>query len=129
MILFVENDSKDRLLIQSVLSDWEHRGRIVFVTDGTCALDYLQESNIPAVIIIDLQMPKIDGLELIQKLRAIPKFAHVPIVMFSSSNSRTDIEASYRNGASAYVVKPLGFLEFKRTINTLMEFWVETNKT
>jgi two-component system response regulator len=131
MILFVENDAKDRLLIQSVLSSWDHIKQVMFVTDGVEALKYLENSvtNFPFVIVIDLQMPKIDGLELIRKIRANSKYSFVPIVMFSSSNQKADIAASYQNGASAYIVKPLGFVEFSRAIKTIMSFWVDLNKT
>src|SRR6266508_1028647 len=106
MILFVEDDSKDADLALAALVKYNSAARVAFVRDGEEALDYLhcdgkfktRSGGIPAVIVIDLKMPKIDGLELVKRMRAEQQFKLVPIVVFSSSRAESDLIGCYQNG-------------------------------
>jgi len=128
MILFVEDNTRDRLLIQSILSQWEHKERITFVIDGPQAVSYLREcSNLPSVVIIDLHLPQLSGLELVKALRANSDYYSLPIVVFSSSSSPLDIENCYRAGTNAYVIKSIDFTQFSKSVKHIVDFWVYTN--
>src|SRR5712675_296331 len=112
MILFVEDDSKDADLALAALVKYNSASRVEFVRDGEEALDYLhchgkfktRSSGVPAVVVIDLKMPKMDGLELVKRIRAETQFKLIPIVVFSSSRAESDLIESYQNGVNAYVV-------------------------
>ena len=136
MILFVEDDSKDADLALAALVKYNSASRVEFVRDGEEALDYLhchgkfktRSSGPPAVVVIDLKMPKMDGLELVKRIRAETQFKSIPIVVFSSSRAESDLTECYQNGVNAYVVKPLGFHEFMDAVKGLANFWASINE-
>jgi len=123
LILFVENDAKDRDLITLVLHHDEARGlyRTAFVREGPEALAYLHQKNEGlAAVVIDLKMSKMSGLELLKNIR---QFSRIPIVMLSSINAQTDVDACYESGANGYVVKPIDFRQFELALQTIALFW------
>ena len=136
MILFVEDDSKDAELALAALVKYNSASRVEFVRDGEEALDFLhyqgkfktRSSGPPAVVVIDLKMPKMDGLELVRRIRSEKQFRLIPIVVFSSSRAESDLIESYQNGVNAYVVKPLGFHEFMNAVKGLAIFWASINE-
>ena len=135
MILFVEDDSKDAELALAALVKYNSAARVAFVRDGEEALDYLhyrgkfktRSGGTPGVVVIDLKMPKMDGLELVERIRAEEKLKLIPIVVFSSSRAESDLTECYQNGINAYVVKPLGFQEFMDAVRGLATFWASIN--
>jgi len=136
MILFVEDDSKDADLALAALVKFNSASRVEFVRDGEEALDYLhcrgkfktRSSGAPAVVVIDLKMPKMGGLELVKRIRAEEQLKLIPIVVFSSSRAESDLTECYKNGVNAYVVKPLGFHEFMEAVKQLAVFWAAINE-
>jgi CheY-like chemotaxis protein len=128
MILFVEDDAKDRHLIQSVLSRWEYKEQVTFVSTSVLAKTCLKKSiQLPAVVVIDLKLPEIDGFELVAQIRN--EYANLPIVVFSSSMRPADIARCYKNGASAYVIKHISFERFGKAVKGIVDFWVHLNQT
>ena len=127
MILFVEDDAKDRLLIQTSLATSKHRERMTFVSNGVEAFEFINQQFLPRVLVIDLKMPKQDGLELIKAIRENTKYNHLPIVVFSSSISPVDIRECYQAGANAYVVKTINLTGFVEAVNSIVNFWVNWN--
>ena len=104
---------------------------VIVVHDGVEALDYLHRRNafaertpgLPVVVLLDVKLPKVDGLEVLRQMRADPELRVVPVVMLSSSHEEKDLLRSYALGTSAYVVKPVDFFEFAMTIKQLGLFW------
>lgn len=139
--------SVDILLIEDSLSDAEMITRafkkenpfcsIEHLEDGASALDYMNEkgkfaetmkSNCPKLILLDLHMPKINGLEVLEQFRKHPKTRNAPIVVFSSSKEDSDVRKCYEMGVNSYIVKPVEFQEFTQTIITLGHYWLEYNQ-
>jgi len=108
----------------------------VVVSDGEEALDYLlrrgkhceRPPGNPAVILLDLKMPKIDGLEVLRQIRAHPGLKAIPVVMLTSSREESDVVRSYEAGTSAYVVKPVKFHEFVDAVKQIGAFWAVLNE-
>ena len=105
------------------------------VRDGTEALDFLYKrgkfhgssQNPPAFILLDLKMPKLDGFEVLRVAKQTDELRHIPIIVFTSSQHSGDVEACYRLGANAYVVKPIAFDQLLKTMEALCGFWLRTN--
>jgi CheY-like chemotaxis protein len=135
-ILLVENSARDVELTIAALEDLHFADRVVVVRDGGEALDYIYKrgkytgSNDagPALVLLDLKLPRVDGFEVLTQLKGDPKLRHTPVVMLTSSAEECDLVRSYRLGANAYVVKPAGFDDFHRTIQDLVKFWGVHNK-
>ena len=123
-ILLVEDDPRDLELTLLALERSQLANEVVIVRDGALALDYLRregehasrgEGN-PAVILLDLKLPKVNGLEVLQAVRAHPQLRSIPVVMLTSSQEETDVLRSYELGVNAYVVKPVEFKQFVSSI-------------
>lgn len=135
-LLLVEDSPRDVELTLEALSEHRLANEVVVVHDGAEALDYLQMrgayasrgSGNPAVILLDLKMPKMDGLEVLRRMRADDKLRTIPVVMLTSSNEERDVVESYQLGVNAYVVKPVGFMEFLDAIKNLGLFWAVLNQ-
>lgn len=134
-ILLVEDDRKDVELILNVLQESNIANGVDTVFDGEEALDYIYRrgryssrgGRQPVAVILDLKLPKIDGIEVLNKLKSDPILKSLPIIMFTSSHEETDIIKSYKLGANAYVVKPVEFEEFSTAIRELGLFWTVVN--
>ena len=128
-ILFAEDDIEDRLLFKKAC---ERSGINLydFVQNGEELMDYLlDKTNLtPGLILIDLNMPKIDGKESLKLIRNNPQLKHIPIVIFSTSNNEDDISSSYSLGANAYIVKPNDFNKLVDIVELLKKYWFETVK-
>ena len=135
-ILLVEDDPKDRELTMTSLEEYNLSNEVVIATDGEEALDYLycrgkfqgRTSENPAVLLLDLKLPKIDGLEVLQQMKSDEKLRLIPVVVLTSSREERDMVASYKLGVNAYVVKPVDFHEFVNAIKELGVFWAIINE-
>jgi CheY-like chemotaxis protein len=135
-ILLVEDDPKDVELTLEALSEYNLANEVVIARDGEEALDYLyrrgsfgtRAQENPAVLLLDLKLPKVNGLEVLQQIKADERLKMIPVVVLTSSREETDMVASYRLGVNAYVVKPVDFHEFVNAIKELGIFWAIINE-
>ena len=135
-ILIVEDDPKDVELTLTALEEYNLANEVVVTRDGEEALDYLycrgnfkmRTSDNPAVLLLDLKLPKVDGLEVLQQIRSDEKLSMIPVVVLTSSREERDMVASYKLGVNAYVVKPVDFHEFVNAIKELGIFWAVINE-
>src|SRR4030095_4168145 len=135
-ILIVEDDPKDVELTLTALEEYNLANEVVVTRDGEEALDYLfcrgnfatRTSENPAVLLLDLKLPKVDGLEVLQQIKSDEQLTLIPLVVFTSSREERDMVASYKLGVNAYVVKPVDFHEFVNAIKELGIFWAVINE-
>jgi CheY-like chemotaxis protein len=135
-ILIVEDDPRDLELSLNALEDYKLANEVVIARDGQEALDYLYShgkfegrlTGNPAVILLDLKLPKIDGLEVLQRLRSNEQLKMIPVVMLTSSHEEKDMMRSYALGVNAYVVKPVDFHQFVNAVKELGIFWAIVNE-
>jgi DNA-binding response OmpR family regulator len=135
-ILLVEDDPKDVELTLSGLTEYKLANEVMVVRDGEEALDYLyrrgphqaRQNGNPAVILLDLKLPKVNGLEVLQQVRSDEKLKMIPVVVLTSSHEERDLVASYKLGANAYVVKPVDFHQFVNAVKELGIFWAVINE-
>jgi CheY-like chemotaxis protein len=135
-ILMVEDDPKDVELTLTALEDYNLANEVVVTHDGEEALDYLysrgqykmRSGDNPAVLLLDLKLPKVDGLEVLRQIKTDEKLRMIPVVVLTSSKEEKDMVASYKLGVNAYVVKPVDFHEFVNAIKELGVFWAVINQ-
>ena len=135
-ILLVEDDPKDIELTMTALEDYNLANEVVVARDGEEALDYLycrgafssRDRENPAVMLLDLKLPKVDGLEVLQQIKSDAGMKMIPVVVLTSSREEKDMVASYKLGVNAYVVKPVDFHEFVNAIKELGVFWAVINE-
>jgi CheY-like chemotaxis protein len=135
-ILLAEDNPNDVELTLSALEEYNLANEVVVARDGVEVLDYLfnlgqfanHPNGTPAVILLDLKMPRMDGLEALRQLRADPRFKRVPVVMITSSREEQDLVRSYELGVNAYVVKPVDFQKFVECIKQIGFFWALINE-
>ena len=135
-IVLVEDDPKDVELTLTALEEYKLANEVVVTRDGEEALDYLfrrgafaaRSNGNPAVLLLDLKLPKVDGLEVLQTIKSDEKLKMIPVVVLTSSREERDMVASYRLGVNAYVVKPVNFYEFVDAIKELGIFWAIVNQ-
>jgi CheY-like chemotaxis protein len=134
-ILMVEDDPKDVELTITALEGYNLANEVIVTRDGEEALDYLyrrgkyikRSSDHPAVILLDLKLPKIDGLEVLRQVKSDDNLKMIPVVVLTSSREEKDLVSSYKLGVNAYVVKPVDFHEFVNAIKELGVFWAIIN--
>jgi CheY-like chemotaxis protein len=132
----VEDDSKDVELTLTALEEYNLANEVVVVRDGEEALDYLyyrgdfktRAGDNPAVMLLDLKLPKVSGLEVLKQIKSDEKLKLIPVVVLTSSKEEKDMVASYKLGVNAYVVKPVYFHEFVNAIKELGAFWAVINE-
>src|SRR6266850_4705484 len=134
-ILLAEDNTNDAELTLLALAEENLAENVTLVRDGAEALDHLLsapsaawEECRPAVILLDIKMPKLDGLEVLKRIRADERLRTIPVVMLTSSREDRDLAESYRLGANAYVVKPVVFAEFLEVVKKVGSFWVDLNE-
>ena len=128
-ILLVEDNPDDEALTLRALSRHNVKAQVIVVHDGQEALEWLADAaEPPALILLDLQLPKIDGLEVLRRLRANPRTALVPVVILTSSKEDRDRAGGYRGGANSYVQKPVDFAEFVDAVRQLGVYWLVLNQ-
>jgi CheY-like chemotaxis protein len=135
-ILLVEDNPKDLELTLIALEKTQLANEVVTVRDGVEALDYLlcngpfqaRAKGNPAVVLLDLKLPRLDGIQVLEKIKTTPDLQAIPVVMLTSSREETDLVRSYKLGVNAYVVKPVGFAQFLQAIQDLGVFWAVLNE-
>lgn len=134
-LLLAEDDPFVAELVLHVLQRGDHPPHVVHVKDGVDALDFLHGRGAyaqrthgpPAVILLDVKMPRLDGLELLRELKSDSTYRSIPVVMLTSSQDERDITAAYDLGANGYVVKPLEFARLVEVLAVVQRFWLEVN--
>jgi DNA-binding response OmpR family regulator len=135
-ILMVEDDAKDVELTLAALDEYNLANEVVVTRDGEKALDYLycrgnftgRPKGNPALLLLDLKLPKVDGFEVLRQIRSDDQLRMIPVVVLTSSHEERDMVASYKLGVNAYVVKPVDFHEFVNAIRQLGMFWAVINE-
>lgn len=131
VILLVEDSRDDQTLALRALDRAKVANEVVVVNDGVEALDYLMgpaAKPLPAVVLLDLKLPKIDGLEVLKRIRAEPRTARVPVVILTASSEERDLVVGYDLGANSYIRKPVDFLQFAEAIRQLGIYWLVLNE-
>ena len=135
-ILLVEDDPKDVELTINALSEHNLANDVLVMRDGAEALDYLyrrgrfvnEPGGNPIVILLDLKMPKVDGLQVLRQIKADKNLQTIPVVILTSSRESRDLESCYQLGVNAYVVKPVKFVEFMNAVKQVGIFWALINE-
>ena len=135
-ILLVEDNLKDIDLTLAALEEHNLANEVVVARDGVEGLDFLysrgkfagREPGLPAVMLLDIKMPKLNGLEVLRQMKSDPLLKNLPVVMLSSSREEPDLAASYALGANAYVVKPVDFKQFVDAVKQIGAFWAVLNE-
>jgi two-component system, response regulator len=135
-ILLVDDSERDVELALGALEDHNLANEVVVLRDGSEALDYLyrrgqfadRNNGMPAVILLDLKMPKVDGLEVLRQIKSDPQLKVIPVVVMTSSREEQDLVNSYQLGVNAYVVKPVKFGEFVEAVKQVGGFWAVLNE-
>lgn len=134
-ILLVDDSSNDIELTLAALSENHLANEVVVARDGEEALDYLYRRGIfrlrstgnPAVILLDLKLPKVDGMQVLEQVKKDEDLKQIPVVMLTSSQEEKDLLRSYKLGVNAYVVKPVDFTDFVSEVKNLGLFWAVIN--
>jgi len=135
-ILIVEDDPRDVELTLTALEDYNLANEVVVARDGQDALDYLycrgqftgRPNENPAVMLLDLKLPKVGGLEVLQQVKSDDRLKSMPVVVLTSSHEEKDVMRSYSLGVNAYVVKPVDFHAFVNAVKELGAFWAVVNE-
>jgi two-component system response regulator len=134
-ILLVEDNDDDVQLTRRALQRNNIANELIVMGDGVAALNYLHAAAegvggqmLPALILLDLKLPKMDGLEVLERLRADPRLRRQPVVILTSSNEARDILKSYDNGANSYIRKPVDFEQFSAAVKQLGLYWLVLNE-
>jgi CheY-like chemotaxis protein len=135
-ILIVEDDLHDAELTLAALAENRLANEVVVVRDGAEALAYLRREGLfqmraegdPAVVLLDLKLPKLDGLEVLAQIKGDPRLQSIPVVMLTSLREEQDLVRSYQRGVNAYVVKPIGFQQFVEAVKEVGLFWAVINQ-
>jgi two-component system, response regulator len=136
-ILLVDDNEHDVFLTQRALKKNRISNQVVVANDGQEALDYLfgqgkydgrDLSQMPVITLLDLKMPRVDGFEVLKRIRANPHTQHLPVVILTASKEDVDIVKGYNGGCNAYVVKPVDFEQFAEAIRQLGLFWLVLNE-
>jgi CheY-like chemotaxis protein len=137
LILLVEDDPAHAEIVLRNLKDFRVANRIIHVEDGQAALDYLFHRNShadpetsprPDLILLDLRLPKVDGLEVLRQIKADAELKRIPTVVLTTSSAESDIVNAYTNGAGSYLVKPVDFEKFTSLMETFGFYWLAWNR-
>lgn len=135
-ILLVEDNPNDIELTIEALSECNLANRMVVLNDGVQAMEYLQykgeyqnrEVEDPAVILLDIKMPRMDGIEVLQEVKNDPQLKIIPVVMLTSSREEPDLKKCYELGVNAYIVKPVNIKDFFESVKNVGVFWALLNE-
>lgn len=135
-ILLAEDNENDVELTLTALQEYRLSNEVTVVRDGAEALDYIyqrgkyasREKGLPCVVLLDLKMPRVDGLQVLREIKSDPALRHIPVVMLTSSREEKDLVESYDLGVNAFVVKPVDFEQFLQAIRALGMFWALVNE-
>lgn len=136
-ILLVEDNPNDELLTLRALKREHLTNEVAVVRDGAEALDFLFAAGayagrdpmaLPQLVLLDLKLPKVDGIEVLRRIRADPHTRRLPVVILTSSNEEKDLVAGYNNGANSYIRKPVDFTQFTDAVRQLQLYWLVLNE-
>jgi CheY-like chemotaxis protein len=135
-ILLADDNANDLELTQRALAQYKVANEVVVVRDGAGALDFLYRRGAftnrdeidPLVVLLDIKMPKVDGIQVLRAMKADSRFQFIPVVMLTSSRQGPDVDECYQLGANAYVVKPVDFTQFADAVKTIGKFWAVLNE-
>ncbi|MCX6286704.1 MAG: response regulator [Bacteroidetes bacterium] len=134
-ILIVDDSPQDVELTIATLAESNLANEVVVAEDGEEALDYLHKrgkfangNGLPAVILLDIKMPKMNGIEVLKHIRSDPNLKLIPVIMVTSSREERDMVESYNLGANSYVVKPVDIAQFRNSIKVLGQYWAVINQ-
>jgi CheY-like chemotaxis protein len=134
VILLVEDNSNDALMTQRALQKSNILNRVIWLKDGAEAIDYLfhacleQGEMLPQLILLDIHMPKVNGIEVLQKIRSDERTCWLPVVIFTSSTEERDLVESYRLGINSYISKPINFNQFAPVVAAIGCYWLLINQ-
>jgi CheY-like chemotaxis protein len=136
-ILLVEDEPAHAEIVRRNLDTTRVANTLKHVSDGEEALDYLYRKNgfsatdsspCPDLILLDLRLPKVDGLQVLKTIKTDPALKNIPVVVLSTSSSESDVAMAYSNGANSYLIKPVDFRQFGALLETLVEYWLVWNR-
>ena len=135
-ILLVDDSPRDTEMALNALAQHNLANEVVALRDGVEALDYLyrrgpfadRAAGPPAVVLLDLKMPKVDGIEVLRQIKSDPQLKMIPVVVLTSSREEQDLVNSYQLGVNAYIVKPVKFQEFVEAVKLVGAFWAVVNE-
>ena len=136
-ILLVEDELAHAEIVRRNLRNARVENKLFWVKDGQAALDFLRREGAysdpatapaPGLILLDLRLPKVDGIEVLSAVKADPAFSSIPVVVMTTSSAETDIARAYRHHANSYVVKPLDLTQFTALLDTLGLYWMVWNQ-
>jgi len=134
-ILIAEDDADDRYLLQTAFSEIGYPEQIDFVENGVELINYLQEiystdniemKALPGFILLDLNMPKKDGREVLKEIKQHPVFKKIPVIVFTTTKNEIEIKRCYELGANSYIVKPISFDALLKVIENIRSYWFQT---
>ena len=138
VILLVEDDEAHAEIVRRNFQDSRLANTLMHVRDGQAALDYLSRQNEfsdpatsprPGIILLDLRLPKVDGLEVLKAIKTNPKLLPIPVVILTTSQAETDMVKAYASHANSYLVKPVDFTQFTELMKTFGFYWVAWNQS
>lgn len=129
-----DDDVDDRYLVQVAFEENEIQCELLFVEDGSEVFDFLlgkgkhvdKGAKLPNLILLDLNMPKKDGKQVLREIKSLPDYLHIPIVIFTTSKSPDDVRQLYKMGASSFISKPSSFDKLSEVVRNICCYWVET---
>lgn len=135
-IVLVEDNPDDEELTLAALDEYRLRNPVVVLRDGQEAIDYLfrqgayaqRTSEQPQLILLDLKLPKVDGLEVLRMIKANPQLRRIPVIVLTSSREEADVITGYDLGANSYIVKPIDFEQLITTVHTIGSYWLLVNE-
>ncbi|WP_221390661.1 response regulator [Dyadobacter sp. NIV53] len=128
-ILMADDDADDRFLVKSAFEDNNISNPVIFFEDGEQLVNHLSEDEKkpnPLLILLDLNMPRRDGREVLRLIRSKAVWYTIPIIIFSTSNSPDDVNFAYQNGANCYIIKPSSYEGLKEVVVNIQRFWLDT---
>jgi CheY-like chemotaxis protein len=137
VILLVEDDPGHAELVRRILKESRWANRLMHVADGQAALDYLyrqaefsnpEQSPRPGLVLLDLRLPKVDGLKILQTIKSDPGLSRIPVVILTTSAAETDVANAYDRHANSYMVKPVDFSKFATLMEALCCYWLQWNE-
>lgn len=131
-IIYIEDDLDFTEVVEQAFNQVNSNTQLKIIEDGKAALRQLDslasEKSTPCLVLLDMNLPGISGLDVLKKIRESQALKYIPVVMFSTSENPKDIKASLENGANAYVTKPLGYLNLVNCLKSVHSFWIDTAK-
>jgi len=138
VVLLVEDDAAHAEIVRRNFEDCRLANRLIHVSDGQAALDYLNHQDafsdpasapLPGIILLDLRLPKVDGMQVLQTIKSDPKHSSIPVVILTTSKAELDIVKAYSLHANSYLVKPVDFTKFTELMNIFSFYWVVWNQS